>query len=180
MIRIIGNSPERIPIKDLNDVIYYRQIKEYTDDEYENSLDLKKVERQGKISKLEEKRASRGSAEIPGHESSNQTSISVKDLKTVLQEFFPNKNNGSSDLTQAIKEIGPLIADMIRQEISRLVIQGQSATAVNESPFIGPEYIPTIDASDMISNIEAEERKASVDDIDNNLAVLRKLRSKSK
>ena len=185
MIRIIGNSTERVPIKDLGDVVYYRQIKDYTDEEFENSLDLKRAIRQGKLSKIEENRNPRNTAEIPSQSApSNNSSININDLRTLLKELVPAKNNGSSDLTQAIREIGPLIADMVRQEISKLsVVQSQSKiseSAPDISSFIGPEYVPTVDTSGMVSNVEAEQRKATVNDVDDNLAVLRKLRNKSK
>lgn len=42
MVRILGNSPERVRIKDLNDVIYYKQQKDYSDQEFEGSKDLQK------------------------------------------------------------------------------------------------------------------------------------------
>ena len=34
MVRVIGNSPELVEIKDLDDVVYYRQVKDFTDQEY--------------------------------------------------------------------------------------------------------------------------------------------------
>lgn len=176
MVRIIGNSTERVKIRDLGDVIYYKQIKDFTDEEYEQSLDLKRAIRQGKIAKIEEKKTFRSSSDI----SENiQESITIRDLKTVLRELLPQKNNGSSDLTQAIREIAPMIADMVRQEMSKITITGIQPSTSIKSDFKGPEYIPDVDTSGMISNIEAEKRKVSVDDVDDNLAALRKLQQKN-
>jgi len=42
MVSLIGNSPERVAISDPKDVIYYRQVKEYTDQEFDSSRDLKR------------------------------------------------------------------------------------------------------------------------------------------
>lgn len=185
MVRIIGNSPERVPISDLGDVIYYRQIKDYSDEEYKNSVDLKKAIRQGKVSKIEEKKSSRGSTEIPGHAAPNeQTPISIRDLKAAIRELIPEKkDNGSSNLVQAVREIGPMIADMVRQELSKISITTPGQPITDISTFKGPEYIPDVSREGMIDSIEPEERKVSVDDVDENLAALRKLKqnkSKSK
>ena len=184
MVRVIGNSPERVPLQDLGDVIYYRQIKDFTDDEYKQSKDLKKAIRQGKLSKIGKEKSSRGSAEIPGHSSSQEAPLTIKDLKAVVRELIPSKNNGSSDLRQAVREIGPMIADMVRQEMSKIQVVGgtlsPTPTTIRKSDFKGPEYIPDVDTSGMVSNVEADERKASADDVDENLAALRKLQKKSK
>lgn len=182
MVRIIGNTPERVPIKDLGDVVYYRQIKDFTDEEYKQSRDLKKAIKQGKLSKIEEKKSSRGSVEIPGHSSSQEAPLTIKDLKAVVRELIPKKDNGSSDLVQAVREIGPMIADMVRQEMSKISITGvaSSASSIKRSEFKGPEYIPDVDTSGMISNVEADEREVSSDNVDNNLAALKMLQKKSK
>jgi hypothetical protein len=183
MVRIIGNSPERVPIKDLDDIIYYRQIKDFTDDEYKNSRDLKKAINSGKVSKIEESKSPRGSSEIPGHGKNQESPINIKDLKAILREVLP-KNNGSSDIAQAVREIGPLIADMVRQEMSKISIVGTAQPAVSasliNSAFKGPEYIPDVNTEGMISNVEADERTASADEVDENLAALRQLQNKSK
>jgi len=183
MIRIIGNSPERVPLKDLGDVIYYRQIKDFTDEEYKQSKDLKKALKQGKLSKIEKEKSSRGSAEIPGHSSTKEAPLTIKDLKAVIRELLPDKNNGSSDLVQAVREIGPMIADMVRQEMSKISVVGgvsSSTSAIKRSEFKGPEYIPSVDTSGMVSSVEADERKVLSDDVDDNLAALRSLQKKSK
>jgi len=181
MIRIIGNSPERVSIKDLDDVIYYRQIKDYTDDEYKNSRDLKKAVNNGKVSKIEESKSPRGSSEISGYGKDQESPINIKDLKAVLREMLP-KNNGSSDIAQAVREIGPLIADMVRQEMSRMPVVGtvQGVSSSIKNAFKGPEYIPDVNTDGMVSNVEADERTASADGVDENLAALRQLQNKSK
>jgi len=50
MFYVIGNSPKKVELKDLNDCIYYKQQKDYTDIQYENSVDLKRaIERRALI-----------------------------------------------------------------------------------------------------------------------------------
>jgi hypothetical protein len=53
MVWVFGNSHERVPLKDLNDVIYFRQKKQFTDQEFESSKDLQKEIQKGRIIKLE-------------------------------------------------------------------------------------------------------------------------------
>jgi hypothetical protein len=43
MFYVIGNSPKKVELKDLNDCIYYKQQKVYTDSQYESSVDLKRA-----------------------------------------------------------------------------------------------------------------------------------------
>ena len=53
MVRILGNSQERVKIADLGDVIYYRQQKDYTDQDFNDSKDLQREIRKGRIAVLE-------------------------------------------------------------------------------------------------------------------------------
>jgi len=43
MYYVIGNSPKKVELKDLNDCIYYKQQKVYTDSQFERSVDLKRA-----------------------------------------------------------------------------------------------------------------------------------------
>jgi len=43
MFYVIGNSPKKVELKDLNDCVYYKQQKVYTDSQYESSVDLKRA-----------------------------------------------------------------------------------------------------------------------------------------
>lgn len=181
MVTVIGNSPERVEIDDLGEIIYYRQIKDFTDEEYKKSRDLKKAINKGSLSKIAEKKSPRGSLEVPGHGKEQDSPISLKDLKAAIREILP-KSNGSSDIAQAVREIGPLIADMVRQEMSKISVVGtaQSTSSVMKSAFKGPEYIPDVNIDGMVSNVEADERTTSADEVNENLAALRQLQNKSK
>jgi hypothetical protein len=179
MIRVLGNSPERVPIKDLDDIIYYKQIKNYTDQEYENSRDLKKAINTGKLTILEQDKSPRGSAETDNSQINNSTpSLTTADLKAVLKELIPemNKNNPENVIKGAVREMAPLIADMIRQEISKLSVSTISTQSreIEKSKFISPEYIPDISTDRLIGSIEADERETK-EDISDSLKALRAL-----
>lgn len=182
MVRILGNSPERVEIKDLNDVIFYRQLKEYTDQEYEKSKDLKHEIQKGRLAKIEVIETPRGSVDIqiPG----KMSSIDIRDLKVALREVLPEfKGNGVSEdsVKTAVREIAPLIVDMVRQEVSKMSVSGviqEKKPSITHTPFIGPEYIPDINVEGMKDNIKANEREVSADDIAVNLAALKALRKK--
>jgi hypothetical protein len=178
MIRVLGNSSERVPIKDLNDCIYYKQLKEYSDQEFESSNDLRKAINSGKIVKLEQTVSSRGSADSQGTlQTGSNSALNVNDLKSVLREMFPKGNGGMSgdDVRGAIRDMAPLIVDMVRQEVSKIQVQGPGPDQKKQSDFVGPEYIPTVSTEGMVSNIEAKEQTVSGNDANEALEALRKL-----
>lgn len=175
MIKILGNSTERVKIEDLNDIIYYRQVKEYSDQEYEKSKDLKREIKSGHLVKIGALKASKGSVETQ----ENGSLVNIKDLKIALREILPGiKGNGISEksLTAAMREIAPLIVEMVRQEVSRIpAVAGMQKPAI-VSPFKGPEYIPDVSTEGMKESLKLKERKVAADDVANNLAALRKLK----
>jgi hypothetical protein len=172
----MGNSNERVSLKDLSDVIYYKQIKEYTDQEYAASKDLKQALNSGRLVKLEEMEAGRPSLSA----SAEGVSITVKDIKAAIRELLPEFNNSPTDeLSKIIREIGPLISSIIRQELSTVSLSRQEGQPnqpkVEDSKFIGPEYIPEVTTEGMKSSIEAEKTDISGDGAREALAALRKL-----
>lgn len=176
MVRIMGNSSERVPIKDLGDVVFYKQLKEYTDQEYEKSKDLKEALNRGKIIIIEKAEIPRGSVDIP--ESKNKDSVSLKDLKTVLRELLPEfKGSGVSEsaLKGAVREIAPLIVDMVRQEISKIPV-GSNQIVQIEDIFQGSEYVPNVTSDGMISNVDIKKTEVSGNAVSDNLAALKKLK----
>ncbi len=178
MVRILGNSSERVKIKDLNDVIYYRQLKDYTDQEYENSKDLQREVKKHRLAKIDTQVAPKGSVDVQG-----LALLNARDLKAALREVLPEfKGNGVSEdsLKSAVREVAPLIVDMVRQEISKISIMGTPEKSKYSSTFIGPEYIPDIKIDDMKDNVKPEERTVSADDVAANLAALKKLQNKTK
>ena len=174
MIRVLGNSSERVPIKDLNDCIYYKQLKEYSDQEYESSNDLKQAIASGKIVKLEQANSLRGSGQ---GQIGSSSGLSVNDLKTVLREMLPKGDGGASgdDVRGAIRDMAPMIVDMVRQEVSKITVQRTGPGPQRDSTFMNPEYVPTVSTEGMISNIEAKQTEKSGSEANEALEALRKL-----
>lgn len=187
MVRILGSSSERVVINDLNDVIYYRQLKEYTDQEFQASRDLQRARQDGRITVLEQTPAPRGSVgsgDAPSQVSSN-SGISVTDLRAVLREMLPEMKVGGGvsgdDLRGAVRDIAPMIVEMVRQEVSKISVQGGSRTSVPTTPvYVGPEYIPNVSTEGMVGNIEVKNTEMSAAGVEDNFAALRRLQSVSK
>jgi hypothetical protein len=174
MYRVVGNSTERVPIPDLNDVIYYRQIKEYSDQEYETSKDLKKVISRGQVALLSNVKATRGSAEVIGQ--SAQNNLSVGDLKSAIRDVLPQLQPQQIDMKQALLDILPILRDAIRHEISKVstTIQATAPGSTASSSFTDLTYVPTISTSGMKSNVEAKTQ-TDEEGVDDTLKLLRQL-----
>jgi len=186
MVRILGSSSERVVINDLNDVIYYRQLKEYTDQEFQASRDLQRARQEGRITVLEQTPAPRGSVgsgDAPSPVSSN-SGISVTDLRAVLREILPEIGGGSvsgADIKGAVRDIAPMIVEMVRQEVSKISISGGVRAPVTSTPdFRGPEYVPSVSTEGMVGNIEVKSTEVSAAGVGDSLAALRRLKSTSK
>lgn len=170
MVRILGNSPERLRIIDLGDVIYYKQRKDYTDQEFESSKDLQREVRRGNLTILERFATPKGSSELGGNGSVivHQTvpAISIEDVKQAVREVLPQEQG------ESLKNLIPSLIDTLRQELSSLIGSGNLGQI---KTYDGPEYVPEIDTSEMISNVQVEEKKVSGDEMASNLEALRKL-----
>jgi len=190
MVRVIGNSPELVEIKDLNDVVYYRQVKDYTDQQYEQSKDLKREINKGRLAKIDEAASPLSIVEVQGNHSNTgnaSSSWDVNDLKAALREMLPEiKGEGVSEnaLKGAMREVVPLIVEMVRQEVSKMTVTGVASSeskprATTGSSFLGPEYIPNIEISNMKDSVNVKEREVSAGDVSDSLAALRALKKKS-
>jgi hypothetical protein len=103
MVRVFGNSPERVKIPDLNDVIYYHQQKEYTDQEYENSRDLKKEINKGRITLLEQFKNVKMESVVV--KQVMPQAISQDDIKKAVSEVLSNFKSGQNRIdTQDVKD----------------------------------------------------------------------------
>ena len=183
MVRILGNSIERVELKDMNDIVYYRQVKEFTDQECEDSKDLKKALQKGRLVKLDQNKASRGSGDSGIHQIiENHNLLNLMDLKTALREVLPEfKNNGVSEnsVKNAMREVIPLFVDMVRQEISKISITKEEVKkTTSSSKFVDPTYVPTISDTGLKSNIKVKEKEISGDSMAGNLAALRQFKKK--
>jgi hypothetical protein len=187
MVRILGSSSERVVINDLKDVIYYRQLKEYTDQEFQASRDLQRARQEGRITVLEQAptpRGSVGSGDAPPQVSSN-SGLSVGDLKAALRELLPEMKMGGGvsgeDLRGAVRDIAPMIVEMVRQEVSRISVSGGARAPVTSIPtipvYVGPEYIPSVSTEGMVGNIEVKSTEMSAAGVEDSFAALRRLKS---
>ena len=173
MVRVLGNSSERVPLRDLNDVVYYRQVKEYSDHDYETSRDLNKALAAGKLTFLERVEPVKGSIDV-----GKSNGVSVGDeVRAALREMMPVQSQ--PDMGAMAREVAPVVAEMVRQEISKLsltqiVTSGGTPSTVLPG-FMGPEYVPTVTTEGMISNVEAKTTEASGEGTDDALAVLRRM-----
>jgi len=170
----MGNSSEKVSLKDLNDVIYYKQIKEYTDLEYEKSKDLKKDIAKGRLIILENSQSARAS--LNNIQSNNN--LSLLDIKAAVREALPHQQGVTEEgMKNAIREIATLVVNVVRQELS-----GMTANTIinNNKPEIQtssiPLYIPEISSTGMKSNIEAKKISVSGNEAEDALLALRKLK----
>jgi len=145
MVWVFGNSSERIQLKDLNDVIYFRQKKQFTDQEYESSKDLKREIKAGRIVKLEYSPDIK--VALPDNIMLQQTTVTSKvdtqeirrviaealvdqkptnpqiDIKEILQAvpaFVKEHKTESLDIPSLVTSLIPIIAETVRQEIAKM------------------------------------------------------------
>lgn len=174
MVRIIGNSVERVPIPDLGDVVYYRQIKDYTDQDYERSKDLNREVAKGRLMVLENHASAKGgSGEVP--QPVNGSGVSLSDLKQALKEHVPQV-----DIKGALRDLAPMIADVVRQEVSRAGVMGTAAAVSGvKLTFVETGYVPTVSTEGMVSNIAAKETAVDGSGTDDTLKLLRQMQKGS-
>ena len=181
MYRILGNSTEKVSVSDLRDVIYYKQVKEYSDSEYESSKDLKREIQKGRLLLLAKADSARITSEIMLAGSSNNSNISLHDIKAAVRELLPEFKGSSTDIKDAIRDLAPLIVEVVRQEVSKISVNQVvpvSGVATQNKYMEGPVYIPDINTSGMISNVEAKKINVSADGAEDALAALRRMKKK--
>ena len=176
---------ERVPIRDLGDVIYYKQSKDYTDEEYESSKDLKREISRGNLIKLSHYKSPRIAADDGG-----QNGITMNDVRQAVKEVMAQNQPGTrvpdepvnehvnEHVNNALKNLIPNIVDTIRQEISSLagrvgVVPGSKVSR----EYVDPKYIPDVSIDGMTSKIKIESQESSGDDISSNLDALKNLQN---
>jgi hypothetical protein len=101
MIRVIGAATEIVPLRDLNDRVFYKQEKTYSEAEYDKSNDLKREIKRGRLRVL-----SRMDEKFSGYEAPS----------LVAKNDTPNKSESSSDVQALIEHIGRLETKINGQE----------------------------------------------------------------
>jgi hypothetical protein len=180
----MGSSPERVKIADIGDVIYYRQVKDYTDQTYDTSKDLQKAIQRGALTVIE--RTSTKTSIDTGHSNATvvQTAAPVIDMEAIKQavrEAMPKVSNTG----ESLKDIIPSLLNMIRQEMAASLANAPRTYSDDqgkktEGMFSGPEYIPTVTTEGMVSNIQVKGKEMSGEGVTSNLSLLRKLKQQSK
>lgn len=179
MVRVMGNSPERVELEDLHDVVYYKQLKEFSTQQLEISKDLKRELQKGRLIVIEQKEVSQGSGEVSPHQwVEPPKSLNLNDLKMALREVLPEfkGDNGVSEntLKGAIRDLAPLIVDMVRQEVTKIgVVKEDTESKTVDSKFEDLIYVPTILDSGLKSNITAKKREVSGDSMSDALKALK-------
>lgn len=82
MYFVIGNSPKKVELKDLNDCVYYKQQKVYSDSQYQSSVDLKCAIERKSLIVLKKSEDSTGSFDV-------NTVIVSSDIKAPEPESTP-------------------------------------------------------------------------------------------
>lgn len=186
MVWVFGNSHERVSIKDLDDVIYYHQKKQYTDQEFQRSRDLQREIQSGRIIKLDSKPEVKSS--LPNDLSSpvsvgvSNPPINLHEIKNIVSEALAENKNEEPDFKKLLTNLIPMIAETVRQEISKITVTQQVVreSVQKQSEIIGPSYVPTIKTDNMKSNINTEERKISGNDVSGSLEALKRLKDLNK
>lgn len=162
MVSLIGNSPERVVISDPKDVIYYRQVKEYTDQEFDSSRDLKREVEKGHLLVLERSNNIRQGMNV----------LRASPIQVVQKEPVNNAQ-------EIARELAPLIAGIVRQELSSYrpaAVEVKPIEAPRTSSFEDTVYTPTVTTEGMEGNIAGQKQEVSGAGTNDALAALRKLK----
>ena len=181
MVWVFGNSNERVLLKDLNDVIYFRQKKQYTDQEFDSSKDLQREIKNGRIVKLEHKPEIKAS--LPDNIQAEQPpapKIDLQDIRRIVTEIVKEHKPEELDIKSLMMGMIPLIANTIQEEISKIPAQqvyvsGPGASTTSKSAYQDPAYVPDISSEGFKSNIQIEDTKVEGGGISGSLEALKKL-----
>jgi hypothetical protein len=128
MIRVRNEIPDRIPLPELNDCIYYKQEKTFSDEEYSKCLSLQRAIAKGTIlvfDRQSEKNASYGSipSGIPNNKSSTDVSVLFEYIKSLESKIDLLKTSDGSTI----------LADQLMQKIDALEKRLQGPVAQDDA-----------------------------------------------
>jgi hypothetical protein len=178
MVWVFGNSYERVPIKDLNDVIYFRQKKQYSDQEFEGSKDLQREIQKGRIIKLEHLPEVKGSLpENLGISISNSSRSDITEIRRVITEVMLGQQKSEGvDFKDLAVNLIPVIAETVRQEVLRIQVSAMGQTKINSELQIEDlKYVPKVEVADFKSNIKIEGQAIEGQDVSDSLKMLKRL-----
>jgi len=123
MYHIIGNSPKRVELKDLNDCVYYKQQKVYSDSQYRTSVDLQRAIERKSLIVLRKSEDSTGTFEDP------TAIISAPVVSTVTTAPVNETQESSSKIDLLLDKINKL-EDKLRETQSPSSNLNETALAV--------------------------------------------------
>jgi hypothetical protein len=139
---------------------------------------LKREIQKGRLLLLSQNRSSRGSSDVLLKDSEQGPSVSIGDIKAAVRELLPEFNK--TDVYGAVRDLAPLIIEVVRQEISKLSIQTQQTVSSfspekkNLNLSSGPIYIPDVNVTGMVANIKTtKENKVSSNNTEEALRALK-------
>jgi hypothetical protein len=134
MFLVIGNTPQRVELKDLGDYIYYKQQKVFTEAQYSRSQDLQREIQKGSLTILKRTEEKSGSFEVPSVTYTNvppKENSGVDSSKLdVLLERIQSLELAINTNSKAPKEVQPDVVGILSEKISRL--EGELSGVSNE------------------------------------------------
>ena len=166
MYLVIGNSPRKVELKDLNDYVYYKQQKVYSEEQYKRSIDLQRAIQSKVLIVLKKTEDTTGSFDIPSvaipseitinnrNDDSKSTDI-LLDRIHKLEEML-EKNNNSDQAKIQEKTLESQLLEKLIDRIEKL----ESSPA----PTVDNSTLNSIQES--ISKLESKiQEKSKGDDI---------------
>jgi hypothetical protein len=168
MIQVLGNSPERVVINDLGDVVYFRQKKEYTDQEFNNSKDLQRAISERRLLQIETHSVRSSLPETVGAEPLRQaTSLNLNEIKRVVSDALTEQK-------QDVGNLVPMLISALRQEMAGMIVQRPGLIEPKKS-YDEPIYVPEIKMNNLKSNINIESKQVE-GNLSDSLEALKNLR----
>lgn len=140
MLHIVGNSARKVEIRDLGDVVYYRQHKVFSDTDYKTSKDLRDAIESGKLLVTENRSDSRptnncesfstgdssGAAQRGSQDKANGVDISdfdsridsILDRMDKLEGLIANNSNNQTDVRSYLDTIADSVKEIVSAKIN--------------------------------------------------------------
>lgn len=142
MYFVIGNSPKKVELKDLNDCVYYKQQKVFSESQYQSSVDLKRAIERKSLIVLKKSEDSTGSFDAdtvivssdiksPKSESSPQIDLllnKIRDLEKRLESQPPSSPSSHNNDALAI-----ILDRLERLEKSPAAVDVSAMTSIQEA-----------------------------------------------
>ena len=207
MIKVRCEIPETIPLIELNDFIYYKQEKTFSEQEYSKCLSLQKAIGMGSVIVLERKEEKNSNFKVPtpgSASSAGDTDISVlfdylKNLESKIDQL--KTSDGSTvlidQLTQKIDALEKKLQGPVPQDNSSGIaetakkleeILGKFSGIANKSDVEKKELVSEIPEEIYVPNIRVEDGNSHInlkirtieksDSINSASEALKKLRNK--